>query len=115
MTASNFLLNGMVDKESFGIFPWVEKYEPHCIVTYLIRFNNTYTYHVCMFNFFFTVLFFAFLYLVYSICNVVSISDTLEEVCVPDITAVDMLGEYARSANIEGVVSRSSSRLIVVG
>ena len=29
VTASNFLLNGMVEKESFGIFPWVEKYGFH--------------------------------------------------------------------------------------
>ena len=35
----------------------------------------------------------------------VSISDTLKEVCIPDTTAVDMLTEYAKSANIEGVVS----------
>lgn len=115
VTASNFLLNGMKEKESFGIFPWVEKYVLHIFCILILRLHPTYMYRVCMLLISFPIMVFVFdlfdrfcfcfLVLGSSICNVVSISDTLKEVCIPDMTAVDMLEEYARSAHIEGVVS----------
>ena len=41
----------------------------------------------------------------FSICNVANVKDTLQKMDIPDKTAIEMLAEYARSTQTEGLVN----------